>query len=426
MSLMENLLGRTLIQPDDTWGLLGVMCVSVALAIFLEQKYRWAARISGSVIALILAMVMANIGILPIQSVLYDDIVWGVIVPMGIPLLLLQCNLKKIWREAGKMLTIFLIGAAGTITGALLAYFALRGAYTATGGQAEDLAAVASMMTGSYIGGSVNFSAMAMQHGLKGTPVAAAATVADNLLMALYFFVLIAFAGMRFFRSRFAHPHIDEVEKGSAGREDAKTQAAAFWSRKDISLKDVAMNIAFAVVVVWVSNLIAGLFSPFAVDGVVNNFQEGLLDFVGKFLGSQYVWITTLSVIAATFFSGTVEKLHGSQEIGTYLIYLFLFVIGVPANIYTVLTEAPLFLVLTFLMVVVNMLFCFTGARLLKFDLEDAIIASNANIGGPTTAAGMAVSQGWSRLVGPAMLVGVLGYVIGNYAGTVVGIILGV
>ena len=43
------------------------MCVSVALAIFLEQKYRWAARISGSVIALILAMVMANIGILPIQ-----------------------------------------------------------------------------------------------------------------------------------------------------------------------------------------------------------------------------------------------------------------------------------------------------------------------------------------------------------------------
>ena len=81
--------------------------------------------------------------------------------------------------------------------------------------------------------------------------------------------------------------------------------------------------------------------------------------------------------------------------------------------------------VLTAIMVAVNMLFCFTAAKLLHFDLEDAIIASNANIGGPTTAAGMAVSQGWSRLVGPAMLVGVLGYVIGNYAGTVVGIILG-
>ena len=424
MSLLENLMGHTLIAPDDTWGLLGVMCVSVALSIFLEQKYKWAARVSGSIIALILAMVMANIGIIPISCVLYDDIVWGVIVPMGIPLLLLQCNLKKIWREAGKMLTIFLIGAVGTVAGAFLAYFALNGAYTASGGDAGDLAAVASMMTGSYIGGSVNFSAMAMQHGLKGTPAAAAATVADNLLMALYFFVLIAFAGMRLFRTRFTHPHIDEVERG-AGSSAAKTQAAAFWSRKDISLMDVAMNIAFAVVVVWASNLIAGLFSPFAAEGVVTSFQEGLLDFVGKFLGSQYVWITTISVVAATFFSGTMEKMHGSQEIGTYLIYLFLFVIGVPANIYTVLTEAPLFLVLTFIMVVVNMLFCFIGAKALKFDLEDAIIASNANIGGPTTAAGMAVAQGWSRLVGPAMLVGVLGYVIGNYAGTLVGILLG-
>ena len=193
--------------------------------------------------------------------------------------------------------------------------------------------------------------------------------------MALYFFVLIAFAGMRFFRARFSHPHIDEVER-SADRSAAQTQAAAFWSRKDISLKDIAMNIAFAVAVVWVSNLIAGLFSPLAAEGVVTTLQEGLLDFVGKFLGSQYVWITTLSVITATFFAPVTEQLHGSQEIGTYLIYLFLFVIGVPANIYTVLTQAPLFLVLTFLMVVVNMLFCFIGARMLKFDLEDAIIAS--------------------------------------------------
>jgi uncharacterized membrane protein len=38
----------------------------------------------------------------------------------------------------------------------------------------------------------------------------------------------------------------------------------------------------------------------------------------------------------------------------------------------------------------------------------------------------MAISQGWSALVGPAMLVGVLGYVVGNYMGTLVGIILGV
>lgn len=152
--------------------------------------------------------------------------------------------------------------------GAFLAYFALKGAYTASGGSARDLAAVASMMTGSYTGGGVNFAAMAVQHGLQKTPVAAAATVADNLLMALYFFVLIAFAGMRFFRVSFTHPHIDEIENGRTGMRSARTQAAAFWSRKDISLKDVAMNAVFAVAVVWAANIISGLFSPLAIDGV--------------------------------------------------------------------------------------------------------------------------------------------------------------
>ena len=40
-------------------------------------------------------------------------------------------------------------------------------------------------------------------------------------------------------------------------------------------------------------------------------------------------------------------------------------------------------------------------------------------------AAGMAISQGWTRLVGPAMLVGTFGYAIGTYIGIIVGSMLG-
>lgn len=105
-------------------------------------------------------MVLANLSIIPIHSVLYDDIVWGMIVPMGIPLLLLQCNLSRVWRDTGKMLIVFLIGAVGTVCGAIIAFFALRGPF----GDASGLAKVASMMTGSYIGGGVNFAAMASQY----------------------------------------------------------------------------------------------------------------------------------------------------------------------------------------------------------------------------------------------------------------------
>ena len=248
--------------------------------------------------------------------------------------------------------------------------------------------------------------------------IKAAATVADNLLMALYFFGLIFIAGMKFFRAHFTHPHIDAVLE-SGDTEGSKTQAAAYWSRKDISLKDIAMNFAYAAAVVYAAKLIAALIGGIIPD---NGVEFNILH---TFFGSEYVWITTVSMAVATRGEKQVAKLSGAQEIGTYLIYLFLFVIGVPASISKILTETPLLLAFTGIMVVVNMVFCFAGGKLLRFDLEDIILASNANIGGPTTAAGMAISQGWSALVGPVMLVGTFGYVIGTYLGILVGGILG-
>ena len=134
--LFESILGHPLIQADNTWGLLGVMVISVAVAIYLEQKYDWASKISGCIIALLMAMFMANLGVIPVASPLYDDIVWGVVVPMAIPLLLLQCNLKKVWGQTGHMLGVYLIGAVGTFVGGLAAFYILKGAYAATGGRA--------------------------------------------------------------------------------------------------------------------------------------------------------------------------------------------------------------------------------------------------------------------------------------------------
>lgn len=404
-NLFMNLLGReSLIAPDDTWALLALMCGAVALAIWLEQRYLWASRLSGAIIALLIALAASNLGIIPVHCVLYDDIVWGYVVPLGIPLLLLQCNMRRIWKETGRLLAIFLIGAAGTVAGAFLAYGLLHP-------YIPGLAAVAAMMTGSYIGGGVNFAALADQ--FHAGDIASAATVADNLLMALYFFALLLFAGMRWFRAHYTHPHIDAVET-QGNREEARTLAAAYWKRKDISLKDVALNVAYAAILVYAAQGIAGLLASMIPNALL-----------AQFFGSQYVWITTLSMLAATYGEKQVAKLSGSQEIGTYLIYLFLFVIGVPASIIEIIQETPLLLAFTGIMVAVNMLFCFGFGKLLHFDLEDIIMASNANIGGPTTAAGMAISQGWSALVGPVMLVGTFGYVIGTYLGVIVGGILG-
>src|SRR4249919_3952595 len=50
----------TLIQPDDTSLLWAVILAGVALSIWLEQTFSWAAKLSGPVLALCLAMALAN------------------------------------------------------------------------------------------------------------------------------------------------------------------------------------------------------------------------------------------------------------------------------------------------------------------------------------------------------------------------------
>lgn len=401
----------TLIHPENTWVLMSVMMVAVAVSIYLEQRYIWASRLTGPVIALVIALVLVNVGIIPCAAPVYNDIVWGYFVPLAIPLLLLQTNIRRIWNETGQLLAIFLIGSIGTIAGAVIGCALLQSSI-------EGLPKVTAMMTGSYIGGVVNFTELAHLFKANGTLVSSA-IVADNLNMAIYFLILIGIAGNAFIRRFYEHPLIDEVERQGVS-EEGQTLAAKYWGRKEISLRDLAMCIAYAVIVVTVSKLIGDTFATLVpADG-------GMLSkMCSTFLGSQYVWITLLSVLFTSIFEKQANAMNGAQEIGTFFIYMFFFNIGVPASITEIVTNAPLLFVFCFIMVVVNMLFCLIGGKMLNFPLEDIIIASNANIGGPTTAAGMAIAQGWTRLVGPAMLVGTFGYAIGTYIGIIVGSMVG-
>ena len=400
----------TFISGDNHWALLSIMFFSSFIAIYLEQKYKWAAKISGAVLTLVIAVLLTNLGVIPAQAPVFDDVVWGYAVPMAIPLLLLNANVFKIWKDTGRFLLIFLIGAAGTVVGALVATLLLSGVI-------DGLPEVAAMMTGSYIGGGVNFTAIADAFHVEGTLISAT-TVADNLNMALYFMILLAIAGNAWFRKHFSHPQIDAAAKEGDGNE-GKTLAAQYWVRSDISLKDIAAAFAYSVLVVTFSKLIAGFLA-----GIIPQ-NNALLRMFNVFFGSQYVWITNISVIFSSVFEDRAKEIHGAKELGTWLIYLFYFVIGVPASIVLIIKNAPLLLLFCFILVVFNMLFCFLFGKLFHFDLEEIIIASNANIGGPTTAAGMAISQGWAKLVAPSMLVGTFGYVIGTWLGIIVGSILG-
>ncbi len=105
---------------------------------------------------------------------------------------------------------------------------------------------------------------------------------------------------------------------------------------------------------------------------------------------------------------------------GIYFLYVFFFVIGLRADLWQVLLNVP-----------VLFAFCLgdgghqprrhagtgTGAGL---NLEELLLASNATLGGPPSAAAMAISKGWSNLVLPGLLAGLWGYIIGTFVGILV------
>jgi hypothetical protein len=57
--------------------------------------------------------------------------------------------------------------------------------------------------------------------------------------------------------------------------------------------------------------------------------------------------------------------------------------------------------------VAVHLAVVLRAGRLAVLDRKQLLVASNANVGGPTTASAMATAKGWSSLVMPGILVGI-------------------
>ncbi len=386
---------QALISSDNTWALWAVIIVGTGTAIWLEQSYRWAARISGPVLALVIAMVLSNGGVMPSDAPSYK-FVSDYLVPLAIPLLLLCANLIKIASETGWMFVAFHISILGTILGALLATLIL-------GGLIDSPAEVAGIMTGSYSGGSVNFFAVKESFKISEN-ITNPLLVADNFIMAGMFILLLSIAGNRWFLRYFPSQQRDQPD------ESQQNLAAAHWQRKQISLLDIAKSFGISFAIVALSNqlhlLVGHYFEPTIVTAI---------------LGNTFVLITFFSMAAATLFSRYTDKIHGAEELGSYMLYIFLFAIGLPADLWSVVRNVPLLFLFCLIMALTNLVVTLLLGRLLRIDLEELVLGVNAALGGPSTAAAMAIAKGWSHLVVPSLLVGIWGYTIGTFLGVMVG-----
>ncbi len=376
---MEN----SLIHPDQTFALWAILLSAATLGIWGE-KTTWGAKISGAVITMLVGFFLSNLRIIPLDTPTYS-VVWSFLVPFSIPLLLFKANLARIIKESGSMLVAYLIGSMGTLLGTILAYYLIP-----IGVHAEKLAGV---FCATYIGGSVNFfsTAKTLELDLDSGDLLAAATGADNLVMTVFFLILFSLPSIKVIQRFF----LTKKSGQNSGRNEPNL---TFSSDNHIEFSLLQVSLALAI-----SGIICATGREIAV--LLNFPQAGIL-------------VSTVLIVGlATGFPQYFGQLTIAEQIGTLLMQIFFAVIGASANIWQVIQVSPLLFVFAAFILTVHLLVLLLAGKLLGIDLAELLIASNANMGGPTTAAAMASSKQWDKLVTPAILCGTLGYAIATFVG---------
>jgi uncharacterized membrane protein len=385
----------SLIGGSNIWAIWAVIVSGAALCLWLEQTHNWAAKVSAPVLAIVAAMALSNTNVMPLESAAYD-VVDDYLVPLAIPLLLLRANVIRILRESGSMFIAFHVAAAGTIIGAFIAAFLFRDSV-------ERVAEVAGIMTGSYIGGAVNFVAVQSHYNIP-SELANPLIVADNFIMAGMFGLLFVIANNRFFRRHYPHPHA--LASSSA---ESRALAAKHWERKGIALLDIAKALAIAFAVVAAAKLLSSLLKAHVQ-------SKALL----AIIANVYLLITIFIVTVTTVFHRFTERINGGEELGMYFLSLFFFVLGLRADFMSVVLNVPVLFVFCLVMALANLAVALALGRLLRLNLEELLLGSNATLGGAPSVVAMAVAAGWSRLIVPGLLAAVWGYIIGTFVGIAV------
>lgn len=340
-------------------------------------------HLGSAMVVIVVAAVLANVGLLPTGSTpvpLYDAI-FSVVAPVAIVLLLLRVRLGALSKAGAPLLALFLLGSAATMLGAIVGGTLARPLF---GDGPIDV--LCGMFAATYIGGSVNFNALALHYGITQDGILyAGATAIDAGLTTVWMAATLGLPRVLAGRRAPVHTITDDAPSAADAR---------------FEVLPVAVLLAVALGVLVVSDAISA--------GLVG---------LGVSLPPILV-VTTLALVLAQV--PVIARLPGIEPLAMLAVYLFLAVVGALCDVRALARLGDVgvaIAVLAVTCIAIHGIIVFGVARLLRMDPVLAGIASQANIGGSTTAFVVARSLEREDLVLPAILVGALGNAIGTYLG---------
>lgn len=380
----------------------------------LEQRTSFGSALSAPLLSLLLALILSAKGILPVDNPVYD-MIWTYVMPLGAALYLLESDLRQLLSAASSTFAAFVIGAAGSILGTVVAWLILGSRLGPDGWK------VASALCASYIGGSVNFAAVSQSLGLTPGPLLAASMAADNIAMAAYLTAIMIIPARNMVpisqSPDSAAPNIStpqgatslEAKGATAATYTAATSAKAAVVAAAPTVESISLALAFGIAACGLGEILAGALGLPSVNLAAMAVVASLFASVGS------------SIIANKDPSGAATPFKGAEALGGAMMLLFFATIGAGAGSLTALRSTGWLTAFIAIQLGVHMAVILLGGYVLAgLPMQVVLTASNANIGGPATAAAMAASRGWPHMVRPAMLTGSLGYAVGTAIGCAV------
>jgi len=368
----------------------------------LESRTRVGRLASAPLLSLLAGTALAAAGLLPAASPAFDA-VWGGLMPLAVCLFLLEADLSRL-AEAGAVCRGFALGAVGTVLGTLVAWAA---AGAALGPEGWKLAAA---LCASYIGGSVNFAATAAALQVADAGLLGAGVSADMLCMAAYLALTMAWPvppGEAAWTARqAAGPGRAAAPASPLSMAAALCAAALACCAGDaLAARAGAPNLALALMAVAASAIASA--APAAARWAAARGGRG--PEAGKAGAGG-----TAGEVGRDLFAG-------AEGLGFALMLLFFGVLGAGSSPAALVGRGAQVVPFILVQLAVHVAFTFTAGRFFKIPTAALLLASNANVGGPATAAAMAVGRSWPGMVQAALLTGSLGYAVGTSVGVGVG-----
>jgi uncharacterized membrane protein len=367
-----------------------------ALIIHLDKKYSLINKIGTVVICYGVGLLIGNVGILPDGMAELQTTLYSAAVILAIPMLLFSLDIRKWVSMAGKTVLSLVLGIVSVIVMVFIGYFVYRDVI-------PEISKVAGVLVGFYSGGAPN--AAAISFALDMEPELFILLQTYDLVVGAFTLLFLMTVAQRFFLL-FMRPYkpTDKEDVGASGEsyhEKYESYDGIFSRRVFFPLLG---TLGLSILILGISAGISQLF--------LKEINDTLI----------IIGITTLGIAAS--FVPRVKNIDKSFQGGIYLILVFCLIFASTADLSMFSLDSLPLLIYIIMVVPGALLLHGLLSKLFKVDVDNFLIISVALSMSPPFVPVVASALKNRDIILPGMIIGLLGYAVGNYIGVLMGYLI--